>query len=195
MPPPTMPAPMTIPNMRFAVLSRTLRARSCFTRVTIVVIRSFCVGRLREEGVVRQFLIVGNHTLSSDELTAAVGERLVDGPAHFYVLVPATPPHDLYGSVLRALEGEPASEQEARAAAAERLAEALDSIRAAGGDADGEVGDADPLAAIAAVLRERHVDEIVVSTLPAHVSKWLRLDLPRRVADTFDLPVTHVVSS
>ncbi len=152
-------------------------------------------GGIREEGIVHHILIVGNQTLASDELTRAVGERLTDGPASFYVVVPATPAHDFYGSVLRALEGEPASEQEERAAAAQRLATELESIRAAGGDADGEVGDADPLAAIAAVLREQHFDEIVVSTLPAHVSKWLRLDLPRRVAHTFDLPVTHIVSS
>lgn len=152
-------------------------------------------GEIREGGLVHHYLIVGNQTLASDELAHAVSERLALGAARFYVLVPATPPNDFYGSVLRALEGEPASEQDARAAAAHRLADEVESIRAAGGDADGEVGDPDPLAAIAAVLRERHFDEIVVSTLPSHVSRWLRLDLPRRVANAFDLPVAHVVSS
>ena len=143
----------------------------------------------------QHYLIVGNQTLASAELAQAVSERLALGAARFYVVVPATPPHDLYGSVLRALEGEPASEQEARAVATQRLEAELNAIRDAGGEADGEVGDADPLAAIAAVLREHHVDEIVVSTLPDHVSKWLRLDLPRRVAHAFDLPVAHVVAT
>ena len=143
----------------------------------------------------QHYLIVGNQTLASAELAQAVSERLALGAARFYVVVPATPPHDLYGSVLRALEGEPASEEEARAVATQRLEAELNAIRGAGGEADGEVGDADPLTAIAAVLREHHFDEIVVSTLPDHVSKWLRLDLPRRVAHAFDLPEAHVVAT
>ncbi|MFT3855383.1 MAG: chloride channel protein [Ilumatobacteraceae bacterium] len=151
-------------------------------------------GANREESPVRTYLIVANQTLASDELAAAVGERIAGGEARFYVVVPATPVHDLYGSMLRAL-GEPVNADQSRAVAAQRLAAELERIRAAGGEADGEIGDADPLVAVAAALGGRHVDEIVVSTLPDHLSRWLRVDLPRRVANTFDRPVTHVVSS
>ena len=34
-----------------------------------------------------------------------------------------------------------------------------------------------------------------MSTLPTHVSKWLKLDLPNRVRRTTGLPTTHVLGS
>ena len=42
----------------------------------------------------RRFLIVGNQSLGSRELRAAVDERVAEGPCHFHIVVPATPPHD-----------------------------------------------------------------------------------------------------
>jgi hypothetical protein len=41
----------------------------------------------------------------------------------------------------------------------------------------------------------KEFDEIIVSTLPKHVSKWLKLDLPHRVERATGKPVTHVVAS
>ena len=64
----------------------------------------------------------------------------------------------------------------------------------AGIDADGEVGEPDPLAAIAHVLG-RDADrygEIIISTLPSHLSHWLRIDLPHRAQRAFRLPITYV---
>ncbi len=69
-----------------------------------------------------------------------------------------------------------------RQAARERLARALPLLSEAGGkEVSGNVGDADPLAAVADALNLRGFDEIIVSTLPWRLSRWLRVDLPRKL--------------
>ncbi len=76
--------------------------------------------------------------------------------------------------------------------ARQRLAAALPALSAAAErPVSGEVGDADPLAAIQDVLNRESVDEIIVSTLPARVSRWLHIDLPSK-ARGLGVPVTHV---
>jgi hypothetical protein len=57
----------------------------------------------------------------------------------------------------------------------------------------GEVGDADPYNAVQDAIGERHIDEILVSTLPASTSGWLRRDLIERLREGTGLPVEHVV--
>jgi hypothetical protein len=51
----------------------------------------------------------------------------------------------------------------------------------------------DPMDAIEEALRSDEFDEIILSTLPRSVSRWLHLDLPRRVAH-LGLPVTTVIA-
>jgi hypothetical protein len=58
----------------------------------------------------------------------------------------------------------------------------------------GEVGDERPLDAIRDALREGSYDGIILSTLPAGVSRWIGMDLPHRAERTFSLPVTHVIA-
>ena len=82
---------------------------------------------------------------------------------------------------MNALEGTPVTEQETTAAAEQRLADSLQWIRDRGGTADGAVGDPNPLTAICEVVDTQPFDEIIVSTLPTHLSKWLHMDLPSRV--------------
>ena len=62
--------------------------------------------------------------------------------------------------------------------------------------AEAKVGDAEPLAAVEDELNEGgdSYDEIIVSTLPKHVSRWLKLDLPSKVRGLTDRPVTHVTA-
>jgi hypothetical protein len=60
--------------------------------------------------------------------------------------------------------------------------------------AEGEVGDRNPVRAIRTSLKRdgRQFDEIIISTLPRRISRWLRMDLPQRVKREFGLPVTVV---
>ena len=143
----------------------------------------------------QHYLIVGNQTLSGPKLADALADRLRRGPSTFFVLVPATREHDLSRDVMNALGGTPVTEQETRAAAEQRLADSLTWIREHGGTADGAVGDPNPLTAIGSVLKARHFDEIIVSTLPTLISKWLHMDLPSRVAHAVDIPVVHVAAT
>ncbi len=130
----------------------------------------------------RRYLVVANKTLGGEHLTDRVRECTASGPCHFHIVVPATPPDD-----------HPWTESEARRLAEQRLARALGRFRELGADADGEVGDANPLAAIEDALREGSYDEILLSTLPPGVSRWLKLDLPHRVQTQFGLPTTHLM--
>jgi hypothetical protein len=120
----------------------------------------------------RTLLLVGNQTLEDGGVLAEVVAR-AGNDARVLVLVPAT------GAARTA--GRPAADDPAVAIATWRLGAALDHLRAAGVDAEGRVGEPDPYAAVNHVLAEEHVDEIVVSTLPASSSRWLGVDLPDRL--------------
>ena len=61
-----------------------------------------------------------------------------------------------------------------------------------GAEADGEVGDRDPVMAVRDALRGREVDEVIVSTLPKGMSRWLGEDVPSRLRDSVPVPVTVV---
>jgi GABA permease len=132
----------------------------------------------------RRILIVANQTAAGDHLKQYVKDQLTEGrPSRFTLLVPATPTSDH----LTWTEGE------AQALAEERMNEALAGLRETGAEVEGIVGDPRPLSAIGDVLLEQPHDEIVLSTFPLGVSRWLKQDLPHRVERQFRLPVTHIV--
>jgi hypothetical protein len=128
-------------------------------------------------------LIVANRTATGPALMAAVRARARRGEASFHLVVPATP-HGLH----RVVDPEVAGREEAR----RRLDSALAPLSAAaGGAVSGEVGDPNPLAAVQDALNLHGFDEIILSTLPWRLSRWLRVDLPRKVA-ALGVPVHHV---
>jgi hypothetical protein len=131
---------------------------------------------------VRRYLVVANQTLGGVHLLSLLRE-LAEHPSSFHVLVPATPPRDHLWT-----------EVEARTIAGRRLDDALERFRSVGIEAAGEVGDERPLQAIDDVLEREAFDEIVLSTFPPGMSRWLRLDLPHRVRATYGLPVRHVIA-
>jgi hypothetical protein len=138
-------------------------------------------------------LIVANQTLNSQQLSTEVAQRIAATEHTFYVVVPATPLRHQAGG-LGGPEDELSAQDRAYAVARQRLGEALDEIRQLGAEVDGEVGDADAFEAVSTALGRFEAQEVVVSTLPLGLSRWLRRDLPRRIERTFQVPVTQVIS-
>jgi hypothetical protein len=128
-------------------------------------------------------LVVANRTAATPALIAAVRERAARGPATFTLLVPHVT-HGLH-KVVDAEDTDVSESETVLELALPLLAEA------AGGKVEGIVGDHEPLAAIQDAVNLRGFDEIILSTLPARVSRWLKLDLPSKVTG-LGLPVTHV---
>jgi hypothetical protein len=132
-------------------------------------------------------LVIAHKTAATPALLDAIKERASRGPAQFHLLVP-NPAH--------------ADWQPRRAVADHRHAEgeqvlalALPLIEeAAGGAANGSVSIRhDPMDAIEEALNGGDFDEIILSTLPRGVSRWLHVDLPHRVAH-LGLPLTTVIA-
>jgi GABA permease len=124
----------------------------------------------------KHILVVANVTAASDELVEALKRQAVSQQAKFTLIVPATP----FGG--------------GRAAAHEALASACERLRAEGLEAEGSVGDADPIVAVTEAWDPKRYDEIIVSTLPMRFSKWLHAGLPERIGKLTGAPVTHVIS-
>ena len=79
--------------------------------------------------------------------------------------------------------------------AAERLESGLEWLRTHGATADGEVGCTDTFAAVTAVVQRGGIDEILVSTLPSRLSRWLKQDLPHKLEKAVTIPVSVVTAS
>jgi hypothetical protein len=128
-------------------------------------------------------LVVAHKTAATRPLLDAVRERARRGPSKFTLLVPNSA-HGLH----RVVDAEDQDAGEAQAV----LDVALPKLsEAAGAPVDGVVGDPDPVAAVQDAINLRGFDEIIISTLPTHVSRWLKLDLPSKVSG-MGLPVTTV---
>ncbi len=132
-----------------------------------------------------QVLVVANQTAESDDLLAAMRERAEQGDYEFTVLVPATPHGVAWAANMASDKGREEAEVH-RDALVERLRATGLPVR------DAIIGDPDPLAAITDACNSASYDELIVSTLPHHLSKWLHLDLQRKAAHATGLPVTSV---
>jgi hypothetical protein len=121
-------------------------------------------------------LVVAHRTAATPRLLEEVRARARRSPCTFTLVVPR--PY-----------WDPETDE---AAATLELAIPLLS-EAAGGHVEGIVGDSDPFVAVQEAVEGGGFDQIIVSTLPARVSRWLRRDLPHRV-ETLGLPVTVVTA-
>ena len=122
---------------------------------------------MEESSTPARVLIVAYRTAATPTLVDAVRDRAAQGPCAFTLLVP-----DLH----RGLEEAETREADVILELAIPLLE-----EAAGGEVEARVGDGDPYRAVCDALDDGEFDEIVVSTLPPRVSRWLSMDLPGRL--------------
>jgi hypothetical protein len=130
-------------------------------------------------------LIVAHRTAATPALQQAVAERAAKGPAVFTLLVP-TAPRGLHRVV------DPEDTDRAEAGAILELALPL-LEEASGSHIDGLIGNHNPFDAVADAVNLRGYDEIIISTLPVRVSRWLRSDLPSKLKG-LGLPVITVTA-
>ena len=130
-------------------------------------------------------LVLANETIGGEKLLEAVMRRREehDGDVRFHVVVPQTRPR--HGNVIY--------DEAVREGAQVRADLAVAFMADEGMEGTCEVGDSDPFNAAMDAIRERHIDEIIVSTLPAAASGWLRRDIVDRLREETGLPVEHVV--
>jgi len=147
----------------------------------------------------RQVLVVANRTVGGSELAEVISTRHAAGPCQFYLLVPVppTPPigvamgfSAMEVGMIPAIHG-----PDEREIAHDRLVYGLEWMQGLGVTVTGAVGETDAVRAVKSVLDSRPIDEIIISTLPTSLSRWLHQDLPHRVERKFKLPVTVVTAA
>ncbi len=153
----------------------------------------------------RRYLVVANQTLQGAELREELRRRIEAGSSSFYVLVPNTGAAHYRvvaaGDVLLPSMAwwatdyfGPATDEEATAQARQRLNQMLADLADLGVPVEGDLGSSHPLEAMEKVLRDHQFDEIIVATLPRHLSRWLGADLPHQAERRFRLPVTTIIT-
>ena len=143
----------------------------------------------------RRYLVVANQTLQGDELVRVIVSCTEAQPSEFFIVVPATPVLEMWVEAVAmpycGVSYDPDAFEHAKELAQERLDAATAQLRDVGATVHGRVGDSDPVRAVENALQTAKFDEIIVSTLPGRISRWLHQDLPHRL-EHFGLPVTHV---
>ena len=123
-------------------------------------------------------LVLANRTADSPQLREALVERSERGPIKVTLLVPAAwEVQDPHGGVETGRR---------------RVRTALENLRDTGLEVQCRLGDADPITALREAWDPERYDEVIVSTLPSRMSRWLQIDLPRRAGRITGVPVTHV---
>ncbi len=131
-----------------------------------------------------RILLVANRTCPCHELHEILEARGAPG-ARVVIVAPA-----LNGRLAHAVSDTDGAFTDARA----RLATAVEHLGDAGIEAEGIIGDSNPLVAIEDVLAQFSADEIVISSWPPGRSNWLEKNLIENAREDFGIPVHHVIS-
>jgi hypothetical protein len=138
----------------------------------------------RGEADEHRILVVANETVGGEALREQIERRGEGQRSRVLVVSPAL------NSPLRHWASD---EDPARAQARKRLDASLERLRQSGIEADGKVGDAEPLQAIEDAVRTFGPDEIIISTHPEGRSHWLERGVVSGARERFAVPITHVV--
>ena len=128
-------------------------------------------------------LVVANRTAESPELLEALKARAAKGDSPEFLLVVPASGHGIQKA---------ADPDAARKESGTHLDHATEKFLSEGLKVETQLGDGDPLAAVQDAVNFGTFDEVIISTLKARASKWLKMDLPTRVERMTGLPVTHV---
>lgn len=139
---------------------------------------------LRDDGVHR-LLVVANETVGGAALLGEIQSRCGDRASQILLITPA-----LAGS---RLEHWSSDTDEGLASARGRLERSVKTLRGLGLEVSGEVGESDPMIAIADALRAYPADEVIIATHPPKRSRWLEQGLVEKARGSVAVPVTHVV--
>jgi hypothetical protein len=131
-----------------------------------------------------RILVIANETVGGPELLSEIHEHAGSRRARILVVCPAL------NSPIRHWASD---SDDARAAAEARLEASVESMRAAGLEVAGEVGDGDPIQAIEDAVRMFQPDELIVSTHPPGRSHWLERGVVEKARERFEIRLTHVV--
>ena len=166
--------------------TRRATARSSTNRRSVDSVRAF-LWRTRRKAAVRRYdrvvaeaephvLVVAHRTAATPRLLDEVRRRAEAGACRMTLLVP------------RPYWDPDTEEAELVVELAVPLLEA-----AVGRRVDAVIGDSDPVDAVRQLMVGTEVNEVIVSTLPERVSRWLRRDVPSRLQG-LGLPVTIVTA-
>ena len=137
-----------------------------------------------------RLLVLAEHTATSERLLEVLRQRAAEGPVEYLLVIPGEPhvpgvPDAAVADLeMPDVETPPDLERE--------LEESLEHLRAAGLEVEGQVGDADAVAAVADAVNFGDFDGVIVSTPAKHLSRWLKIDVAHRIEGMTDLPVEHV---
>jgi hypothetical protein len=137
-----------------------------------------------DEHSAHRILVIANETVGGRVLIEELIRRAGGREAEILVVAPAL------NSQLRHWVSD---DDQARAAAQERVQASVARLAETGLAVRGEIGDSEPLQAMEDALRTFGADEIVISTHPVGRSHWLEQGLVQKARERFPVPITHVI--
>jgi hypothetical protein len=133
----------------------------------------------------RRVLVLANEAAPSERLVASIRGHLSERAGARVLVVAPAPNSRMHRR---------ADTEAARTAAVRRLQACIEALAAAGVEAEGMIGDADPLQAVEDAVRIFPADLVIVASLRDERSNRLAHTVVDRATRTFSLPTTHLAA-